>query len=232
MEAGRKKWGNYGFEFLSIFIAVVAAFALNNWNDNRRDSEAEEKILLEIRNGLKKDLEDVDVNVKGHELGLESCGFWRKALLGDSVPTNNLNQHYFTILRDFVSIQNTSGYETLKSRGFELIENDSLRQAIISLYEFDYQTLKKLEEDYHENQFHASYFEGLNAYIAPQLKFNQEGAIIGLRQPFRLAEADLQLAQSYLWKLEANRNFLLKIYGQVKEHIIELIEQIETELEL
>lgn len=30
-------WKKYGIEFLSIFIAVIAAFALNNWNDNRRD---------------------------------------------------------------------------------------------------------------------------------------------------------------------------------------------------
>ena len=41
----------YTFEFLSIFIAVISAFALNNWNDNRRDRLAENKILTEIYNG-------------------------------------------------------------------------------------------------------------------------------------------------------------------------------------
>jgi heme O synthase-like polyprenyltransferase len=45
----------YAFEFLSIFIAVIAAFALNNWNDNRKDRIAESKILTEISNGLELD---------------------------------------------------------------------------------------------------------------------------------------------------------------------------------
>ncbi len=30
-------------EFISVFIAVIFAFALNNWNDNRRDDNAEKK---------------------------------------------------------------------------------------------------------------------------------------------------------------------------------------------
>ena len=53
-----KNWKKYTFEFLSIFIAVSSAFALNNWNDNRRDRNAERKILEEIYNGLEKDLDD------------------------------------------------------------------------------------------------------------------------------------------------------------------------------
>ncbi|WP_417612232.1 hypothetical protein [Owenweeksia hongkongensis] len=48
-------WRKNGFEFLSIFIAVVSAFALNNWNENRRDAHSENKILMEIYNGLEKD---------------------------------------------------------------------------------------------------------------------------------------------------------------------------------
>ena len=50
-------WKEYGFEFLSIFIAVLAAFALNNWNENRRDKHTEHKILTEISNGLENTIE-------------------------------------------------------------------------------------------------------------------------------------------------------------------------------
>lgn len=45
-------WTKYGFKFLSIFIAVISAFALNNWNENKRDAHSEHKILIEISNGL------------------------------------------------------------------------------------------------------------------------------------------------------------------------------------
>ena len=56
-------WKKRGGEFLSIFVAVISAFALNNWNDNRRDANSENKILVEISNGLEKDLVDIQLNV-------------------------------------------------------------------------------------------------------------------------------------------------------------------------
>ena len=49
-------WKKYVFETLSIFIAVVSAFALNNWNLNRRDRVAEKEILIEVKNGIENDL--------------------------------------------------------------------------------------------------------------------------------------------------------------------------------
>ena len=65
MKIKKAKWKKYSFEFLSIFVALISAFALNNWNDNRKDSLAESKILLEILNGLEKDKKDIELNVKG-----------------------------------------------------------------------------------------------------------------------------------------------------------------------
>ena len=47
------------FEFLSIFFAVVFAFLLNNWNEDRKDKIVENKILLEIYNGLGRDSMDL-----------------------------------------------------------------------------------------------------------------------------------------------------------------------------
>ena len=62
MSRNKSKLERYFFEFLSVFIAVIAAFGLNNWSEYRRDTIAEEKILIEIRNGLKSDLEELKIN--------------------------------------------------------------------------------------------------------------------------------------------------------------------------
>ena len=48
----KRKWKKYIFEFLSIFIAVISAFALTNWNDNLNSRHSEQKILTEIKNGI------------------------------------------------------------------------------------------------------------------------------------------------------------------------------------
>lgn len=224
-------WKKFTFEFLSIFFAVISAFVLNNWNDNRRDHRSESKILMEISNGLDKDLNDISSNLVGHKHGIEACQFWRDLFTDGKPDFDTLTQYYYTLTRDFISIQNTSGYETLKSKGFELIENDSLRTKIISLYEYDYQILRKLEEEYSELQLHDNYFNEINRFIAPNFQFDSIGNINGLELPIKLSKSDRNILLSYLWKIQFNREFILKYYTLVEEKIKLLKKEIEKELE-
>ncbi len=226
----KRNWKKYTFEFLSIFIAVISAFALNNWNDNRRENKAESKILSEILNGLEKDIDDVKLNVLGHEEGIKACKFWRNIFTDKSPNLDTLQQYYFVLTRDFVSIQNTSGYETLKSKGLELIKNDSLRTKIISLYEYDYKTLMKLEEEYNELQFQKNYFHEINKLIAPKFQYDLKGNISGLEMPLNINKTERNILLSYLWKIQVNRKFILQYYSQVDEKINTLREEIEKEL--
>lgn len=117
-----KNWKKYTFEFLSIFIAVISAFTLNNWNDNRNNRNAEAKILSEINYGLQKDLKDVRLNKMGHEMGVKAVDYFRNLIAKKSISKDSVMFHYFNLTRDFISIQNNSGYETLKSRGLELVK--------------------------------------------------------------------------------------------------------------
>jgi len=224
------EWKKYGLEFLSIFIAVISAFALNNWNDNRRDHEASNKILVEISNGLEKDIEDVKINKGGHEQGILACHFWRNMINGKEVDMDSLQQYYLDLTRDYVSIQNISGYESLKSRGLDLIKNDSLRFKIITLYEYDYNTLKKFEEEYNEMQYQENYFEVINRQIAPHFQFDERGTITGIDIPLIINDDEKNILLSYLWKIGLNRYFILRFYTQIEEKIVKLREEIEQEL--
>ena len=225
-----KNWKKYAFEFLSIFIAVISAFALNNWNDDRNNRHAENKILLEINNGLEKDLGDIRLNMTGHRLGLRAADYFRDLIANKPVSKDSLMHHYFNLTRDFVSIQNTSGYETLKSKGLELIQNDSLRTKIISLYEYDYNTLRKLEEDYYELQFQENYFAEINSSISQNLQFNDDKLITGINVPLELEPTKEKIILTFLWKIQANRSFILSIYYEVEGKIKNLRTEIENEL--
>ncbi|MCI5081457.1 MAG: hypothetical protein MRY78_07200 [Saprospiraceae bacterium] len=224
------KWRNYTMEFVSIFIAVISAFALNNWNENRRDDQAATKILTEISNGLQKDLGDIRINVFGHKEGIKACQYWRKVLANESVSTDSVGQHYLALTRDFFSAQNNSGYETLKSRGLELIKNDSLRFNIISLYEYDYESLKTMEENYFEMQFQENYFKDFNRIIAPNLEFDEKGNISSLNQPLNISSEEKKVLLAYLWKIEINRKFVLYYYGNVEKKIQSLTQSIKMEI--
>lgn len=222
-------WKKYSFEFLSIFIAVVAAFALNNWNDNRRDKNSESKILIEISNGLEKDLEDIRLNISGHKAGISACNYFRKKVAGNTTEPDSLMYNYFNLTRDFLSIQNVAGYETLKSKGLELIKNDSLRLKIISLYEYDFNTLRKLEEEYYELQFQENYFKEINQELAPNFVFDDNGNISGFDLPIKISENKKKELLLYLWKIQTNRVFILQLYSGIENKINEVRKNINNQ---
>lgn len=225
-----KNWKKYGFEFLSIFIAVVAAFALNNWNDNRRASLSENKILTEISNGLVKDLDDIRNNIDGHEQGILACNYFRKVFGDKEVRVDSVLINLHNLTRDFVSIQNVAGYESLKSKGLELIGNDSLRLQIISLYEYDYSILRKLEEEYSEMQFTDTYYKEFNENLAPNFQFNEEQFIIGINSPLQISTDQKKILLLYLMKIQGNRGFILQFYADVEYKINKIRENIKTEI--
>lgn len=225
-----KNWSKFLIEFISVFIAVVFAFALNNWNDNRRDNNTEKKILSEISNGLKKDLDDIKLNISGHKEGVNACKYWRRIINNNEFSQDSLLTYYLSLTRDFISIQNRAGYETLKSKGLELIKNDSLRLEIISLYEYDYETLMKLEETYGEMQFQNNYYKELNSIISPYFIFDKSGNINNIKLPIDLNKINKNTFMTYLWKIEVNRNFILLYYSELEEKTKKLISNIKTEL--
>jgi hypothetical protein len=223
-------WGKYAFEFLTVFAGVTLAFVLNTWNENRKDRHSETKILVEIQNGLRKDTADIRTNMIGHQKGLQACNYFRRLVRNEKVEDSLAEAQFLSLLRDFISLQNKSGYESLKSKGLETITNDSLRMEIIAVYDFYFQAIEKLEEQYVEGQFYAAYFQEMTEILAPYMVYNQSGNLLAFRQPVQLSVSDENKMLTYLSKIEYNRNFTLNSYDEVRSQAVHLIKQIDEEL--
>lgn len=230
MRSNSYNWKRFLFEFLSIFIAVSLAFALNKWNENRKDHQSETKILTEIKNGLERDLGDIQENISGHREGIRACNYFRDLIANKPVASDSTHRKYFILFRDFISIQNSWGYESLKSQGLELIQNDSLRYNIISLYDFHYEIIQKLEESYSEMQFNQTYFNKFNDVMAEYMTFDATGKLQSFKQPINLSAQDRKRLLSYLWRIEDNRRYTVRLYLEVEQIVTDLIKTIETEL--
>jgi hypothetical protein len=225
------KWRTHAFEFLTVFTGVTLAFVLNTWNENRKDQYSETKILTEIRNGLKKDTSDIHGNMGGHLRGKEAVNYFRALINRQPVTDSLAEQQFTTLLRSFVIIQNKSGYESLKSKGLETITNDSLRMDIISIYDYYFQIVEKLEEQYAEGQFFSAYFHEISTMLAPYMIYDQEGHLIGFKQPVNLSDIERNRMNTFLLTIERNRQFTLDIYAGVKVQAAQLIVKINQELE-
>ncbi len=223
-------WKKYTFEFLSIFIAVVSAFALNNWNDVRNAKISEEKILTEIKNGIDLDLQDFEGNVRNHNLSLNANKLFRNLIHNKAVDQENIQRDYILLFRDFTPIINLSGYESLKASGLKIIRNDSLRFQIIALYDFYYNIMEKLENEINEMQSYPNYFKPVNDLLHPFMIFNDQGDFLGFEKDISLSESQKKELESYFWRLESNRNYKLGRYKLVQEKMKELKGNIEKYL--
>lgn len=226
-----KKAYNYAFEFITVFTGITVAFLLNSWSENRKDQHTETKILTEIRNGLISDTLDMKGNIQGHKRGIEACQYFRDLIDQKTLPDSMANEQFILLLRDFISIQNKSGYESLKSKGLELIDNDSLRLAIINMYDFNYQILEKIEEEYHENQFYLNYFLPINELLGEFMVYDEQGKLTGFRQPVKLSLKERNQLLTYFAKIDYNRKFIIGYYQSVISESKGLIQMIDQELE-
>ncbi len=227
----KTSWKKYAFEFLSIFIAVISAFALSNWNDNRNSRLSEEKILREINNGISIDIQDFDGNMGGHQLSLRANAVFRDLINNKTVTQDSIQLFYIALFRDYTPIINRSGYESLKASGMKTIKNDSLRFKIIALYDYYYNLIEKVEDGIDEMKTFPNYFSLINDRLHAHMIFDQRGNFLRFDLPMNLTEQTKKELLSYLWRLEINRRFKLSRYETVKQAIQNVKKSIEEELD-
>jgi len=221
----------YVIEFLSMFIAVLSAFALNNWNENRRDQIVEEKILLEIKNGLKLDLEDFESNVKFHERNIKSIIYLGKFLKNDTVQQDSSYQKYTLLFRETVLLLNRSGYESLKNKGLEIIENDSLRFNIIRLYENVYKSLYTLEQEIPELQTY-HYSKTINNIFYKYYTYDTIGNFKRINKNNKPTKVEINFFKNDLRDMYYNEVNIDSLYSITTKEVNELLKEIDNELKV
>lgn len=220
------KWKKYIFEFLSIFIAVISAFALTNWNDHKNSRNSEQKILTEIKNGIGIDKQDFEGNIYGHNLSLRANYKFRELLKGKEISQDSIGILYISLFRDYTPVINRTGYESLKETGLKTITNDSLRFQIISLYDYYYGIIDILD-NVTEMQSFENYFASVNSLLHPYMEFDDSGNLLEITNPEELSRSERKEILSYLWRLENNRKYKLGKY----QSIIEIMDSVKTDIE-
>ena len=144
-----KKYLAYSIgEILLITVGIVLALQVNNWNENRKQKQLEFKLLHELKENLKLDLEDIASNIRANTKIVNAHQIVLKQL-DENIPYHDsLEIHYANLLRHTNFISHVSAYENLKSLGFTLISNASLRIMLSSLYSAKYKYIVDFEQNY------------------------------------------------------------------------------------
>lgn len=215
-------------EIFSIFLGVTIAFLANHWNEQRKERVFESKILNGIYDELESDVNDIELNIRGHELGLEAIRLYQRYCEQQRVDFDSLNLYFRRLYRDYISVANTSTYETLKSRGLQIVSNDQLRERIVELYDFNYEITQKLEEEYYPSQFHQNYFAKIASHFKEYITVENNN--VKIIKPYQRApDSEMMLIFSEIFEW---RKFSILAYKQNLDVIEELRAAIKVELDL
>lgn len=148
-------------EIILVVVGILIALQINNWNEANLSAELEKKMLQELLTNLRKDSIDNAINALWYERVEESARIINKTLEQQIPWQDSLATHFGNLYTHGISTYNTSAYDNLKSIGFNLIKNDSIRIALTNLYGISYKLVQKTEDQMSKDNF--------NTMVAPVL---------------------------------------------------------------
>ena len=219
----RSDWFRYGFETLAVVVGILIAFALDNWNDERKHQDLELKTLIELKNALVSDLEDIIHNANRHKNAQNSCELLIDYVDRDLPYHDSLARHFGYISDITIFVPHIGSYETLKTKGLDLISHDSIRLLLTEYYEEDYKL--------------ALTVEALNLSVIPDVrqlhyKHFKEWVFLGPAIPhnYELLKEDREFL-SYLKHTASARSYESRMFSQrLEPKCRALIHDIEEEI--
>ncbi|MTE25452.1 DUF6090 family protein [Winogradskyella ouciana] len=132
-------------EVLLVVIGILIALQLNNQKELRKQRIVEIDILEGIRKDILRDTIDLNTNIRGTRNGIETVSFLIDHILNKKELNKNFvsELHYITVAKSFI-ILHDSHFQEAKQKGLSIISNETLRDDINNLYEFDYEFLSLL----------------------------------------------------------------------------------------
>ena len=218
-------------EIILVVIGILLALYLNNLNDISQLKKEEIKILKEIRSNLKISMQSYEETLANESMYLTSNELLLNHLSNNKPYSNELDTAFGIYFWTILSHPVTGAYENLKSKGLELISNDSLRNNITFMFENEFPDIKNGNELWANNlqvsisyPYHVKHF--IRYFPKDKDSLNQEYA--------KPIDYDLLVAdktfQSINAELISNRRYNINSLKALVFRIQNLINEIDLEL--
>ena len=216
-------------EIILVVIGILIALSINNWNENLKNKKEEISVLKELLSDSKTNLFSLEEDIFLNQRAINSNMLISDILINKRPYNDSLDIHFGNIQYNTQFTLNTGGYENLKSRGFEIISNDSLRKSIINIYDRWVDFIHDLGDM--NNTVSLEQFN-------PRYKFyfkNFQRDLEGLYVSFKPQDYEKLIQNNAFLKLireqKYNNEYTIQALDMGITQIKELIAQLETELE-
>ncbi|WP_431158244.1 DUF6090 family protein [Winogradskyella poriferorum] len=124
-------------EIVLVVIGILIALQINNRNEARKDRNYETKMLTEISSSLKNDVVYFKEMIKTFDDLYDTSDYFMELSKKNEMYHDSLFGKVFDLNNDILYQFNSGPYEALKSTGIDKISNDTLRNQITNLFDFD-----------------------------------------------------------------------------------------------
>ena len=205
-------------EILMITVGIHLAFGLDRIGDYYERLDLEERTLVELRNGIRRDRADILENIKGYESRMEAAAVVGNLLENGRTSDKNFHDGLGTLLSTTTFIPSNVPFETLKTRGLDLIRNDQLRAEIAEYYEVHRAMLQTVESRYISEQA---------VFIIPfGRKYMDVDSHAPAEHHFKMHQ-DLDFRRALAWLGRDSRN-MIKRYAAIDGQAKLLIDHIDA----
>lgn len=229
-----RKYLIYGIgEVVLIVIGILLALYLNNINSEQKSKLVEIELLKEIKANIKSSIKSFERAIESEHEYLEH-NLLILDYLDNKRPFDNellkpFGDYFWTVSSNPIS----GGYTYLKSKGIDLISNDSLRKNLSVLFEVDYLIIKEENQIWANNlQQNISYPYHVNHFRRYFLHDSISGDI-EVAKPFNYnALINDDKFKSINTEIISNRNWNINSLKDLINKSIIIVNQIEEELKI
>ncbi|MBT8298076.1 MAG: hypothetical protein KJO52_07060 [Maribacter sp.] len=128
-------------EIVLVVIGILIALQINNWNEQRKDRITEQKILIALQEDLLVNIKRLNKDIILEQQTINQANKIIKHL-DERKPYNpSLDAIFSEAIYSPDIIISASSYESLKFKGIDIIQRESLQRSIINLFDVVYTNL-------------------------------------------------------------------------------------------
>lgn len=133
-------------EMILIIFGILIALQIDNWNENRKESELRYSALEEVQGALQADLVHIKNRIDRAGAIADSLT-WLSGELEDKRPYDKDVADAFAHLQYSIVFEPRTGpFETLKANGLNVLDQIDLESSLIRLYDYAYPRMQWMLE--------------------------------------------------------------------------------------
>ena len=226
MENKTSKYLKYAIgEIVLVVIGILIALQINNWNENRKMQLQEIKLLSDLQLELKKTFDDFQVGMEFIKVTIEDINRIEYYIKNGLAYSNELDSSFGRIPHNYAGSFNSAAYNSLKTLGIGIIQNEKLRMEIINMYDVKFLNIPDYSVD--ENLIRSSV---VFPFYAKHVMYSDNSTYTAKPNNFNELTDNTEFL-NILRLIKRQRTRGIERFNEILVPLSKLIDDIKTELE-